>query len=176
MISKKIAVISAICIMISSLSSCSNEFNPKEYVGSYLDINTESAKIDTVISEPRSFNGDGSTYVVMNFSDNPIAEEIKEKENWKQLPLTENLTIIVYGGEKDGEQINAFVCDYDDGAKTGVPLIPQIENGYYYFVDRHLDKKYIYNDSEIFNRESYNYTIAIYDEDTDLLYFWSEDT
>ena len=176
MISKRIAVISAICIMISSLSNCSNEFDPKEYVESHLDINTESAQIDTVIEPPRSFNGDGNTYVVLNFSDNPITEEIKEKENWKQLPLTENLATIIYGGEKDGKQIDAFVCDYDGGAKTGIPLIPQIENGYYYFKDRHLDAKDIYDDSKIFERESYNYTIAIYDEDTNLLYFWSEDT
>ncbi len=167
MISKRIAVVSAICIMISSLSNCSNEFDPKEYVESYLDINTKSAQIESVISEPRSFNGDGNTYVVLSFSDNPITDDIKEKENWKQLPLTENLATIVYGKEN----VDDGITNDDDEL-----FIPQIENGYYYFEDRHLDAKEIYNDSEIFNRESYNYTIAIYNEDTNLLYFWSEDT
>lgn len=162
-----IILISALLIISSCLSSCSYEFNAKEYIETNLHINTESAQIDTVIAPTPSFNGDGDTYVVLNFSGNPILEEIKEKDNWKQLPLTDNLTSLVYGKENI---YNGITNDDDE------LLIPQIENGYYYFENRHSDAKNRYGDSDVFDLVSYNYTIAIYDEDENILYFYSLDT
>lgn len=164
---KLIILISALLIISSCLSSCSYEFNAKEYIEANLDINTESAQIDTVIAPTPSFNGDGDTYVVLNFSGNPILEEIKEKDNWKQLPLTDNLTALVYGKEN---VCNGITNDDDE------LLIPQIENGYYYFENRHSDAKNKYGDSDVFDLVSYNYTIAIYDEDENILYFYSLNT
>ena len=56
---------------------------------------------------------------------------------------------------------------HGDGTKT---------NGYYFFIDRHSENKDIYDSSEILNRHSFNFTILLYDCDTDLLYIIEEDT
>ncbi|MBQ7131272.1 MAG: hypothetical protein IJO29_01755 [Oscillospiraceae bacterium] len=158
---------SIICLMMNSFSACSSEFNAKECIASNLDINTDSAQVNTVINSSRNFHGDGHTFISLGFADNPITDEIKQKENWKQLPLTDNLTSLVYGKEN---VYNGITNDDDE------LLIPQIENGYYYFENRHSDAKNRYGDSDVFDLVSYNYTIAIYDEDENILYFYSLDT
>ena len=60
---------------------------------------------------------------------------------------------------------------YDDDLE-----IPQIENGYYYFYDRHDEATDPYDDSEFLARFSFNFTLAIYDSDTNTLYLCEYDT
>ena len=50
-------------------------------------------------------------------------------------------------------------------------MIPKIENGYYFFKDRQADK-----DKEILDRYSFNFTVAVYDNDNNKMYFCELDT
>ena len=68
-----------------------------------------------------------------------------------------------------------------DGITYGYELaketkIPQIENGYYNFYDRASKNKNNNDDSKLFDRYSFNFSLAIYDADTDRLYYFEFDT
>lgn len=113
------------------------------------------------------FHGDGSYYLIMDCSENK-EKALEILSGWKELPLSENLSLIMYGGEKDGM---AYGYNLAEEAK-----IPRVENGYYYFCDRHSESTNSADDSELFNRSSFNFSIAIYDSDTDKMYYFEFDT
>ena len=56
--------------------------------------------------------------------------------------------------------------------------IPNVENGYWFFEDRHTKAKDKYDYSEMFNsnRASSNFSVAVFDTDTKILYFYALDT
>lgn len=54
--------------------------------------------------------------------------------------------------------------------------IPEINNGYYYFLDRHLEAKNKHDDTDLNNRYSRNFSLAIYDADNKIIYFYEMDT
>ena len=113
------------------------------------------------------FLGDGSYYLILDCSENK--EKALEKiKDWNKLPLSENLELIMYGGEKDGI---TYGYEFSNEAH-----IPKIKNGYYFFEDRHSESKDSRDDSEILDRGSMNFSIAIYDCDTDKMYYYALDT
>lgn len=79
---------------------------------------------------------------------------------WRPLPLTENLLEALYG--------NNAVLTGESAA-----LLPVIENGWWYF-RTHDDNTY--NDQQTHSSVSHNFTAAIYDADTDTLYYIEIDT
>lgn len=111
-----------------------------------------------------SFHGDGEYVVVANCEKN---NEI-DFSYWKKLPLTENLQIAMYGG-KIGDRTYHYEFAIDNG-------IPEIKNGYYYFIDRHSKATNIYSDENLLSRYSFNFTIAFYDLDTNLFYYYELNT
>ena len=113
-----------------------------------------------VISEndTHGFHGDGMYFSEIKFSDDFTVSQIKENEYWQKMPLSKNL--------------NEFIYEPLDG---GIK-IPKVTNGYYYFYDRHSESSNPYDDTELLNRGSYNFTVMIYDCDTDTLYVCREDT
>lgn len=94
-----------------------------------------------------------------------ILEQLKY---WEKLPLSENLQLIMYGGEKD-----STTYSYKLGNQNG---IPKITNGYYYFLDRHNEATNKHSDKDLFDRYSFNFTIALYDIDTKIFYYYKFDT
>ena len=74
----------------------------------------------------------------------------------------------MYGGRKDG-----VTYGYELAEEAHMP---SIDNGYYMFEDRHSESKDSRDDSELFDRYSFNFSIAIYDCDTDKLYYFEFDT
>ena len=117
--------------------------------------------------DTHGFLGDGDYYLILDCSSN-ADEARKIIEDWKPLPLSENLQLIMYGGEKNGMQ---YGYDLAQNAHW-----PRIEHGYYQFVDRHSESKNPGDDSELFDRYSFNFEIAVYDLDSDYLYYYRFDT
>lgn len=113
------------------------------------------------------FQGEGSHYLILDCSNNKqkAFEIIKD---WNNLPLSENLNIAMYGGEKDG-----IIYGYELAKEAH---IPKIENGYYIFEDNQLEGIDSSNDSELLNRSSFNFEISVYDCDTDKMYYFKFDT
>ena len=87
------------------------------------------------------------------------------------MPLTENLTALVYGLQTESSSVGPMIHSGD-----GAPVIPEVENGYYYFLDRHSQSTNPKDDSGVLDRASYNFTIAIFDTDQQTLYYMELDT
>lgn len=113
------------------------------------------------------FHGDGSYYLILDCSENK-KEALELIKYWKKLPLSENLELIMFGGEREGI---TYGYNLSEEAK-----MPKVENGYYFFQDRSSESTNSEDDSELLNRYSFNFSIAVYDSDTDILYYFEFDT
>lgn len=124
----------------------------------------------TVVAESDShggFLGDGLYVLTLDCAQNRD-KALATVSTWKTLPLSENLQLMLYGGERNGT-----IYGYDLAQEAG---IPQIDNGWYRFEDRHDQSKDPADDTALFNRFSYNFSLAIYDADADRLYYLEFDT
>ena len=81
---------------------------------------------------------------------------------------TEEQAILKHLGEKDGVTYGYKLLEEAH--------IPKIKNGYFMFEDRHYKSKDSKDDTELFDRYSFNFSIAIYDCDTDIMYYFEYDT
>lgn len=107
------------------------------------------------------FHGDGEALVKVYFSDKQAEKfirEINKNAHWDKLPMEEILQSCISNN-----------ITYEIS-------VPIIENGYWFFLDRHSKATDKYNHNDIFDRASLNYTIAIFDTDSNVLYIYSLDT
>ena len=100
----------------------------------------------------RRIDRDSYALIHVRYSDASIAERVSESGDWKPLPLAESLNTFVYGPAD---------------ARLEIPVVL---NGYYYFEDRHEEALDPYDESFLLDRLPYNFTVAIYDIDKDVLY------
>ena len=107
------------------------------------------------------FHGDGEAFAKIYFSKEQATEfvnKVKQNSNWKELPIPEEL--------KD-----SLPEPIDNGMK-----IPFVENGYWFCIDRHSEANDRHNYNEMLSRSSLNYSIAVFDNDSNILYFYALDT
>lgn len=159
---KKFAILLAL-ILIIALSVYFVDAQSNDYFGF-------SKQDFTVVEEQDThggFHGDGSYYLILDCS-NHTENALKIVNGWNRLPFSENLDLIMFGGEKDG--IN-YVYNLSEDAH-----IPEIENGYYCFRDRHSQTEDSSDDSELLSRSSFNFSLAVYDSDTNIFYYFEFDT
>lgn len=157
---KKIIIL--LCFSIIILSGCSDRNNSKVPSIS-IDIPTHNTLNDEV--DLGWFN-DGYELKVFTFDDKnhkDILNNIKANQNWQLFPLTPILNLIVYGNETRESIIK-------DKHKNN--LIPEIKNGYYYFLDQSNEQYCKITDINNFYPSSYNFTLAIYDSDNATLYYY----
>lgn len=161
---KYIKLLLSLILLCCVLSSCGLQSNTRtECFGFNIADYTLVEEHDT----HGSFLGDGSYYLILDCSEKTsTAQEIID--NWKPLPLTENLQLVMYGGKKDGIDYG-----YSFAEEAHWPII---NNGVYKFVDRHSETKDNTDDTDLLDRHSFNFSIAVYDLDTDILYFFEVDT
>ena len=108
------------------------------------------------------FHGDGESIdkIYLNdFQAKIFLKKIKENKNWRKLPVTSEL-------------YTRIISNIDNFDIT----IPEIENGYWFFLDRNSEAINKYDEKAIYDRYSYNYSVAIYDTDTKILYYYELDT
>ena len=91
----------------------------------------------------------------------------KLSEGWEKLPIPSELVKATKMTMCDDKECSDIYEKYS---------IPNIKNGYYYFLDRHPDSKDKYDYNNINNRSSYNYTFALLDMDTKTIYYYELDT
>lgn len=114
------------------------------------------------------FHGDGERWVEIS-----LEEEISsalEEAGWQELPLPEPLEAALYGVTKvEGDRtIAEGPCFQRE--------IPRVSNGYYFFQDRHSEATDPTDPEELMERNSFNFTVALYDRDSQTLYYGEEDT
>ncbi len=141
--------------------SCAANFNPRnaDYVAEELGITISNAEEITNIENHGGFHGDGQTYIVLQFSDDSLIKQIEKSEEWLPFPMSDVASEIAYG--KENGYASFFPRGDDDNS-----VLPKIQNGYYLLRDRQENVP-----EDILNRYSVNFTMAICDADTNLLYF-----
>ncbi|MBO5328889.1 MAG: hypothetical protein J6B04_06925 [Clostridia bacterium] len=159
-------------LCIYSLTACTSTATEHEIISKDLGVDVSKGQVQIYRDDHGGFHGDGETYAKITFSDESFYNAIQNNAEWARLPLTQILTVVVYGGTlPNGDSWESFIKDEDDKL-----LIPSISDGYYFFKDRHIESKSEKEDSPIFDRYSMNFTLAIYDSQSKVLYFYEIDT
>lgn len=128
-----------------------------------LGIDVSKGVIEISYDDHSGFQGDGTSYAVLTFTGDELEKQISAPGGWNRLPLNHTLETLIYGTRTATAATGPFL---------GITF-PRIEEGYWYFYDR---QGQTHGDSEVLNRGSYNYTFAIYDIDSDKLYYCEYDT
>ena len=139
-----------------------------------LGIDISSAEIISEEDDHGGFHGDGTTFIRLDCSGTDIYDQIRNGENWTPFPIDDTVKALVYGIEiREGDSligIGPYLSDEDNK-----PLIPEIKNGYYLLIDRQAEEDKA-SGADILHRASLNFTLGIYDSDTDMLYYFERDT
>lgn len=169
---KKINILLLFLSISLIITACSSK-NPIKDISKTLGISLSDGKISEDIDSHGGFHGDGMTYLEVMFpkEEETITEQIENNEGWRKLPLTNNLHTAVYGKETQSGSTGPYVTDDD-----GNPLIPIVDNGYYFFIDRQKEGQAMKDDKNLLGGFSLNFTIAIYDTDNKILYYFELDT
>ena len=117
------------------------------------------------------FHGDGLTYEVFRLDGAEAEAAFRTDGRWKPLPASEPVQILIYGVTDAAAQIGPFFTD-----EQGESRFPTVENGWYFFEDRHAEAVDPEDAGAALERPSFNCTIALYDADTETLYYGALDT
>lgn len=166
------AALAAVMALILPLTGCGAAFmGALEVVDQLVDMSgISSLGLDlsggTVVLDEDThggFHGDGSAFAIVTFDAEGRAALEKDMvgDCWHTLPMTGNV---------------ARAADSLTAAEDGERFFPEIEQGYYYFRDRSGQSPDPSDDSELFSRASWNFTMAVYDSETGTLYYFELDT
>ena len=117
------------------------------------------------------FHGDGLMFTALEFADDTAAVQASASSNWQPLPLSPTLTALAYGSDSGPIRSGPYLTD-----SNGKSVLPAIQNGYYFFLDRHSQSKDPHDETQVLSRHSFNFTLALYDTDTNILYYIEFDT
>ena len=170
---KKWYIVLVISTLLFALCSCKGERTDSTLhdISKVIGLDVSAGKVISEADSHGGFHGDGTAVAEIQFTDAVLCEQIEDNEEWNPLPLTENLTALVYGIQTENSSVGPMIHDGD-----GTPLIPVVENGYYFFQDRHSQSTDPKDDSGVLGRSSYNFTIAIFDVEHQTLYYLELDT
>lgn len=161
-----IPIILLVCIVF--LTACASK-GTQGRVSNELELDV-SAGEEISNYDDHGWHGDGSTCIVFRFEDDTVLEEIRSNSDWKAFPLDETVQALVYGVSDETSVIGPFLHDND-----GKSLVPEIQNGYYLLIDRQAEEDKAIG-ADIMQRSSFNFTLGLYDADTNTLYFCQLDT
>lgn len=165
---KLLSITWILLVFIVSMTACGAK-SAQDIVSETLDIDVSSGS-EVSNYDTHSGNGDGTSCIVLSFDDDTVLKEIESNTRWKAFPLGETVKILVYGIEDETSKTGPFLNDGD-----GNPLVPEIQRGYYLLIDRQAEKGKA-TGADILHRGSFNFSLGLYDADTDTLYFCQLDT
>ena len=169
-----IGIMAALALLLSACGGGSARGVLDEVAGA-LELDLSGCEVVSSRDDHGGFHGDGTAFAELNCSHTGVLNQIKEDGNWKAFPLDKTVQSLVYGvTEQTGTeetgimvyQTGPYVTDDND------PLIPEIRAGFYRLIDRHAQA----GETDLLSRASLNFTLALYDTDTDTLYFCEMDT
>lgn len=167
---KKRTAIALILLLALLISGCT-VMNAQKEVAAAIGAELPQGELLSDTDSHGGFHGDGLEYIVIQFDEDVLKDNVSKLEGWYQLPMSDSIQTLLYGTQS-GHNINGpFI--HDD---AGNPLLPEITNGYYFFQDRFDGAANPYDDSELFTRSAFNLTVAVFDTDTNQLHFLRFDT
>ena len=139
--------------------------NKMETISKKLDLNLKNCTLEIDKDTHGGLLGDGEYFAKISFKENDDSKILFE---WKVLPLSTELQTVM----------NMISYYNNEGGKNVYERynIPNIENGYYYFLDRYSDAVNKDSEEELNSRSSYNFSLGIYDSKNKILYFYELDT
>lgn len=147
----------------SAVLNSDSEVKVLRAIGKKLDVDLSRATLAQYRDSHGGFHGDGDTFAVIMLPEDAAPEAESRMEYgapwWKPLPLPEDLSRVLYG---DGE--NGPLCP---------DAVPEVERGWYFFYDA---QGHPYIEESLFSQTSFNFSIALYDADTQTMYYFSLDT
>lgn len=158
-VNKKWAALAAAVILLASLTACAPA-SPQDIVAEGLGIDISGGSAVSHSDTHGGLHGDGTTCIVLAFDDDALLEQIRE--SWNAFPLDETVTALAYGTGSAGP----YLADGE-----GRALLPEIQNGYCLLIDRQADRG-----GDILDRAAFNFTLGLYDADTQTLYYFELDT
>lgn len=138
--------------------------NSKKHISKIIEIDIEKCNIEIESDTHGGFLGDGDYFAKIICSNK---ENHDDFYNWKEMPLSDSLKKVMGMSQCDDKECSNAFEKYS---------IPEIENGYYYFLDRHSEATDKHDDANLNNRDSMNFSLAIYDADNKIIYFYEMDT
>lgn len=165
---KKLGWIGIVLVFVFSLIACGSQ-EPQEIVSEALGVDASTGSTMSSM-DTHSGNGDGTSFVVLHFDGDEMIKQIKADAAWQPFPLDETVQTLVYGVSDATSSIGPFLTDED-----GKALVPEIANGYYRLIDRQVEEDQA-TGADILNRASFNFTVGLYDTDTNTLYCCELDT
>lgn len=165
---KKLGWIGIVLVFVFSLTACGSQ-DPQEIVSEALGVDASTGSTMSSM-DTHSGNGDGTSFVVLHFDGDEMIKQIKADAAWQPFPLDETVQTLVYGVSDATSSIGPFLTDED-----GKALVSEIANGYYRLIDRQVEEDQA-TGADILNRASFNFTVGLYDTDTNTLYCCELDT
>ena len=165
---KKLGWIGIVLVFVFSLTACGSQ-DPQEIVSEALGVDASTGSTMSSM-DTHSGNGDGTSFVVLHFDGDEMIKQIKADAAWQPFPLDETVQTLVYGVSDATSSIGPFLTDED-----GKALVSEIANGYYRLIDRQVEEDQA-TGADILNRASFNFTVGLYDTDTNMLYCCELDT
>ena len=156
-----------VLMIVMAVSGCTGKKPAEQYVSEQLNCSLPAAEKAEASDTHGGFHGEGEYAAAIRFDTvhgAQLAERRQNTDGWKALPLEEELELLMYGGSRGGSSYGYYFAD-----KAG---IPKVENGGYYFIDRQQDTER----AGLLYRRSYNFSLAIYDSDENILYYCEIDT
>lgn len=153
-------------ILFSGCSAGTNtkDFNTLNQVGKAVGIDVSDGALIARQDSHGGFHGDGKSLTIIRFSDDRVEQQIAD-DGWAVLPPDETVEVLLYGQESEERREGPYFTD-----EEGNPLIPEVENGYYWLKDRQAEDG-IAAGADILHRSSFNFSVAVYDADARILYY-----
>jgi len=158
-------------MLLSTCEADTVQTFPIDQISEDLGVSVESGTVLGNWDTHGGWLGDGDSFVKISFSAEQgerLIGQIQDSTYWKPFPLTDNLTAALYGNSPHG-----FLIFKND---EGDPLLPPIRNGYYFFEDRFSESTDPADDSDLYKRGAFNFTLAVYNLDAHVLYYLRFDT
>ncbi len=161
---KKILFSTLIIFVLFFIIGCNYKNSKQSIILKNIEIDNNKCEIEKDEDTHSGFLGDGDYFAKIKCTDINYNELSK---NWKKLPLSNSLKEVIQMEQCNGDGCNNVYEKFS---------IPNTENGYYYFLDRHSESTNKFDDTDLNNRSSWNFTLAIIDETTNIIYYYELDT
>ncbi len=164
----------AICLTLGIGLLIMQPKSTQRSISEEIGIDVTDAELLSEMDTHGGFHGDGISCVVLQLNEKTAQEEIRT-QGWAEFPMDETAKALLYGVTKTTPEGVWMMGPYLRG-EDEKPLVPHMDKGHYFLLDRHSDAKPNQNDAEILQRASINVTIAVYDDVSHLLYVCKLDT
>ena len=173
---KKQIILSIMAALLLTACGGGSARSVQEEVAVTLGLDLSGCEVVLSWDDHGGFHGDGTAFAELKCSGGGVVDQIMEDSDWKAFPLDRMARALAYGvTERTGTEETGITV-YQTGPYLtdgeGDPLAPEIRAGFYRLIDRHAQA----GETDLLSRASLNFTLALYDTDTDTFYYFEMDT